>query len=181
VGDNTPHRVAFDSVVVIDCLQKTDGRYEWISPIVTDAENGLIVVIVSTMAISETVGIVGYTNDQSRNIIHDFYRKKWVFPITPGILISELSQEIQRSHRVDCADAVHLATALFEKTPIFLTNDGDSKKKKKRKKRPLLPLNGLISYEGTTLRIMTPKDYYTYRRSIGIFENTEKHPEGKQI
>lgn len=161
MATNPVERIALDSVVVIDLLDQKPGRYDWIKPIVKGAEDRELLIVVCAMGVAETVEVPGKTADQSRAIIKEFFDKSWIFPVAVTMPIGESAAEIQRTHRVDCADAVHLAAAIQSKSPFFLTNDGDSPTKKKRKSRPLLvldkQLNGL---DGNPLRIVTPQTYH---------------------
>ena len=169
VADNPAELVAFDSVVIIDLLMKRSGRYEWILPIVKRAEAGSAKVVFSSMAVAEVFKIKGESIAESRKIIAEFFGKKWVIPVAASILIGEEAAEIQRGNVIDCADAVHVATALAARAEFFLTNDGDSSVKKKRNKRPILILDNKLSRDGRMLRIMTPQQYSEHFHRIGIF------------
>ncbi len=161
MATKTIPRIAFDSVVVIDLLDQKQGRYEWIKPIVATAEAGELLVVVCAMGVAEVVGCPGKTADQSRAIIKEFFDKSWIVPLAVSVQIAEAAAEIQRRHKADCADAVHLAAAIYSKSSYFLTNDGDSPTtKKKRNKRPLLPLDKKLMVDGQPLRIVTPQRYH---------------------
>ena len=154
--------IAFDSVVIINCLEKKKGRIEWITPIIKRAENGEIKIVVCSMAYAETVRIKDENEKEladSKAIIQEFFDKPWIVPVATSIFIGEQAAELQRIHEIDCADAIHLASAVFAHAPVFLTNDGAHAVKKKRKQKPMLPLDKKIMVDGKPLRIMTPQDY----------------------
>lgn len=165
MATNPKERIAWDSVVVIDCLQKRkppdDDRYKWIKPMVARAEADELEVCVCAMGVAETVRVPDKENDESVSIIQAFYANTWVLPVAVSIFIGEQAAQIQRDHRIDCADAVHVAAAIFAGCSIFLTNDGDHEVKKKRKSRPILGLDKkLAAADGSQFRIMTPRDYH---------------------
>jgi len=145
-------------MVVIDCLEKRAGRYEFIAPIIKRAESKEVMIVVSTFAQTETQRINGYTDADSERIIEEFFDREWVHPEAPIQAICKLAGKLARDHNMATVDATHVATAAFTNCRVFLTNDGVAKKKK----QPLLPLDGqILCADGTPLRIMTPSLYHT--------------------
>lgn len=160
MATNQLPRVAWDSVVVIDFLDQKAGRYSFILPIAKDAENGKLMIVVSTMAIAETLHL-GHLKPDEEQIIFDFFERPYVHREAAGLFVCEQARDIRRAHPVDGADSIHLATAALLDVPFFLTNDGESK----RKKKPLLPLDKkIIMANKQPLRIMTPEDYDKIQR-----------------
>jgi hypothetical protein len=156
VTNNQAQKIAWDSCVVIDSLQKTPGRYVHIRPLILDAEADKLIVVVSAMAIVETIRVDGHAPPADLKIIEDFFDNPWVHPEAAGVKIAKIARDVRRAHKVDGIDAVHIATALATDAPVFLTTDGVAKKKK----TPLLPLDNLISIDGKpALRIRTPEQH----------------------
>jgi predicted nucleic acid-binding protein len=157
VAISPPTRIAWDSTVCIDFFQKTPGRYEYIRPIVEDAmaEPPQVIIVISVMAIAETLGSESSTPDDHRTIIRSFFDSKFVYPQSCDRGIAELAQDLRRKHPLNPADAIHLATAVHTQCSVLLTNDGDGR----RTKRRLIPLDGLIQCGGAKLRIMSPQAY----------------------
>jgi predicted nucleic acid-binding protein len=152
-------QIGWDTVVVIDFLDQTAERYPFILPIAKAAEAGKAVIVVSTLAITETIYLdpqaVASVADQEK-MISDFFDRPFVHREAASLFICEIARDIRRIHSVAGADAIHLATMVHTNTPFFLTNDGE----KKRKKNPLLPLDNKIKLaNGSMLRIMTPEAY----------------------
>lgn len=50
-------RVAWDTCVFIDCIEKRNGRIEFIEPMVREGEAGKLTIVCSTLAIVETIYI----------------------------------------------------------------------------------------------------------------------------
>lgn len=168
---NTRKLMAWDSVVVIDCLEKRVGRYEFISPLIKEAEAKELTVVVSTMAQTETQRFAGSQPEDEIRIIDEFFDREWVHPEDMGSAIAKIARDICIKHKIEHRDAVHIATAKFRHCPIFLTNDGMAKKKR----APLLPLDGkILLSDGTPLRIMTPQQYMEMTPLEGkpLFANT---------
>ena len=147
--------VAWDSVVVIDFLDQKAGRYQFILPIAKDAEAKKLTIVVSTMAVAETLHL-GHVKPDEEQVISDFFDRPDVHREAAGLFVCERARDIRKAHQVDGADAIHLATAAAIDVPFFLTNDGENK----RKKKPLLPLNQkILMANGQPLQIITPEDY----------------------
>jgi predicted nucleic acid-binding protein len=154
--------VAWDSNVVIDCLEKEkSARYEWVKPILLDAEADKVAIVISSIAIAETTRIDGRDMHIENKVVQDFFDEPYIDLHAAHRAIALIAREIRTHYDVDGADSIHLATAVFNDVPVFLTNDGDSKRQRNKKKNPtpLLPLDKLIVIKSGHLRVMTPKQY----------------------
>lgn len=173
---NADQRMAWDSCVIIDCLQKKVGRYEFIRPLVEQAEaKDLMIVVSAAMAVAETFKITGHPPEDEVREIEAFFDRPWVHPEDAGSAIGKIARDLRRAYGIDGADALHIATAVFTSCPVFLTNDGVSPKKK----TPLLPLDNQIKLaDGTLLRIMTPEQYHKMRVAAEnpLLANALGHP-----
>ena len=157
--DNKPLQVAWDSTVIIDCLQKKEDRYQWIRPLVQDAEAEKLKIVVSSFSVAEAFKVDGVEPPEDMRLIQEFFDFTWVRSEGSGIPVMEKARDLRRQFNIDGIDAVHVATAVYTNTPFFLTNDGEGRKKK----TPLLPLDNQIPIEGGYLRVMTPKQYHDMR------------------
>lgn len=153
---NQPTRIAWDTTVVIDCLQKKAGRYEWIKPLILEAEEGNIMIVVSSMAMTETFKINGVAPEDELRIIEGFFDRTYIHPESTSTHIAEISRSLRRQYPLEAIDSIHIASAVGTNCPYLLTNDGDNPKKKK----PILPLDRKIPIKDGVLRIMTPRQYH---------------------
>ena len=55
--------VLWDTCVVIDAIQKTPGRYEYIAPFITSAEEGKLKIVISMMTVSALVYLKEHDKD----------------------------------------------------------------------------------------------------------------------
>jgi len=151
-------RIAWDSCVIIDCLQKDlAGEYKHIQPIVERAEkNEFVVVVSSAYATAETYKVNGVNLEEQHKIIDDFYERPWVHSEDAGQAIGKIAAGLRIKHGIYAADSIHIATAVFTECSFFLTRDNG----KIKKKTSLLALDGEIMLpSGIALRVMTPKSY----------------------
>ncbi len=158
--------IAWDSCVIIDSLQKKE-RYEFVRPMIKEAEDGDLMVVVSTMAMAETYRIDGCPPEDEVRIIEEFFDRKWVHPEEAGSAIAKIARDLCRDHGIVNPDAVHVATAKFTNCKVFLTRDG-VRKRRNKEAPPLLPLDGkILLADGTPLRIMTPQQYMETAALVG--------------
>lgn len=162
MATNSPKRLAWDSNVVIDSLEKEkSNRYQWVKPLIVDADDGKLVIIISSIAVAETCRIDGKDMRIENDIIRDFFDRTYVELYSADRAVAEIAREIRTQHNVDGADSLHIATAIRAGVGVMLTNDGDSTRQKNKKKNPtpLLPLDKKLISDGKPLRIMTPQQY----------------------
>ena len=154
-------KIAWDSNIVIDCLQKKQPRYQWISPMLLEAEAGNLLIVISAISIMETTRIDGKEVHEHDDLVTAFFDKPYVELHAGHRKIAEIARAIRIKHDVDGADSIHLATAAITDTQIFLTNDGDAQRQRNKGKNPtpLLPHDGKIKIPSGVLRIMTPESY----------------------
>jgi predicted nucleic acid-binding protein len=165
VATNPLLQIGWDSVAVIDFLDQKAGRFPFLLPIAKDAEDRKLIIVISTMAVAETLHLSTAPPADQARIISDFFDRPFVHREAAGLSVCEIARDIRRAHPVDGADSIHLATAVHTNTPFFLTNDGDSK----RKKKPLLPLDKkIVLANESSLRIMTPESYDKMRAAVAL-------------
>ena len=91
---------------------------------------------------------------KQRELIRGFFQNSYFQFEPPHDWIAEFAQDVCREFNLNTIDAIHVATAVFTRTPILLTRDGQSARRRK-----LLPLDGKIRHRdpgGPPLRILTP-------------------------
>lgn len=171
VASNLIPSICLDSCVVIDLLEKREGRIEWLIPFVREAEDGKLKLVVSTMVIAETLRVDGLDTDEQRQLIRDFFENDFIYAFNVDRRVAERAQDLRRNHKLDGADSVHLATAIVAQCPYLLTNDGAGKTKRKG----LINLDQkVIRSDGSPLRIITPADYHKIQieRQNPIFQSS---------
>ena len=156
-------RVAWDSCVFIDCLEKREGRIEFIEPLVRDAEDGELAIICSALAIAETLHIEGMNKQEEQDAIAAFFRNDYVHVKAADIAVAEMARDIRRRSKLRSEDAIHLATAIQMGCECLLTNDGEGERKGNKK---LIPLDR----EHHDFRICTPQAYRSSQ--MPLFGNT---------
>ena len=153
---NSVERVVWDACVVIDAIQKTEGRYELIEPFLLDAERGEFQIVLSEGTVGEVVYLekldeAGMSRPEQRRLINDWLENPYIVrrSIHPGV--SRLAAELGDQYGIKrLGDRLVVATALMDGVPLLHTFDGHGNKP------------GLLAFDGMIgkppLRITIP-DY----------------------
>lgn len=125
--------VVWDSCVIIDALQKTEGRWDLIEPFLSEAEQGRLTIVVSEISVAEVSKLKAlkdtHSNEQIIQMIKDWFDHEYVArrPVHAGI--SEIAAQIARLHNIRrAADATVIATAVYENIGTVHTFDGYTNK-----------------------------------------------------
>lgn len=136
---NKPEIIAWDTCVIIDAIQKSDGKWEKIAPFVTDAENDRTRIVVSEISVVECSRLKesAAPPEEQHKLIDSWFESPYVVrrPIHPGI--TRAAVQLARAHKLGAADAIVLATALNNGASILHTGDGKTRKRGGK----LIPLN----------------------------------------
>jgi predicted nucleic acid-binding protein len=130
VGTTKPEmRISWDSTVCIDFLDREPSQFEFLRPIVEDAIAKRLIIVVSSLAISETIHLKSVADllEQQR-LIQSFFDASYVHVHAYERFIAERARDLRRSYKIDSADAGHVATAAFADCHVFLTDDGNAQK-----------------------------------------------------
>jgi predicted nucleic acid-binding protein len=159
---NKPERVCWDSSVIIDYLQQYPSRYADISPMIEQAENGELLIIVSEFSIAEVNKLRMLENNVSiegqRNLISEWFERDYIIPRVVDRGVSFLASQLQADYdSLKPADAVITATAIKHQAVTLFTYDGCKDDGSIRNRR-LLKLDGIIptGSEGQFLQIIIP-------------------------
>jgi predicted nucleic acid-binding protein len=152
----------FDSCIFIHLLRqkKTGKEFDACQALLKQAESGKLLIVSSTIAIVEVNRIDGHSGlpvDQSKDIFK-FFLNRCILLRTPDRPTMEYAHELSRTFKgyLKPMDAIHVATAMIARVPVFYTYDGN---KPNRSKGGLLKLDGKISrVGGVPLRIEVPPD-----------------------
>jgi predicted nucleic acid-binding protein len=152
----SPGLVYFDTCPFIDLLQQSDqDRFEACDDLRLKAENKLILIVTSAVTIVEVNKLPKSTTvlpeEQSKKIL-DFFENPYIAIRPLDRRTAELAHELTRTHRLDNLVAIHVATAIVNKVPVFYTYDDGGRKKR----------SGLLRHHLKTgdppLQILKPPD-----------------------
>jgi predicted nucleic acid-binding protein len=162
VATDSPTRIAWDSNIVIDALEKEkSARYQWVKPLILDAEASKLIIVLSSVCIAETCRVDGKDMHLNNETVRDFFDRSYLELYAADRAICLVARDIRTKYDIDGADSIHLATAIVAGVSIFLTNDGDSVRQRNKKKNPtpVLPLDQKLTSASGVLRVLTPKLY----------------------
>ncbi len=131
----------WDSDVLIHALQRTPGHLAELEPLITEAENGNIQILLSTFTLMEIYkdldGVNAISKEDDELITAFFENPYFIFKdVTHPIALS--TRQISREFGIKPKDAVHVATALYYNVPVlFSYDDGLLKKSGKIGNPPL--------------------------------------------
>ena len=98
---------------------KKVGCIEFILPIVKEAEDGKLFIVVSAMAIAETLHLGTPGNAQDYQIISEFFDSKEVWEQAVDRAVAECARDIRRTHEITGADSLHVATGACDRLADF--------------------------------------------------------------
>jgi predicted nucleic acid-binding protein len=150
--DEKPPAVGVDSCVLIELFDEKSPKRADIRQIFTDAENGKLTLLVSTMVHAE---VAASSKKLKAWDIHEVRRalsQSYFEPVELSIPIALLASDIARENNLKPADAVHAATCVAKRVRHSLTIDDK-----------LLRASGKILLDATdrskTLQIITPENF----------------------
>ena len=121
-------RRLWDSSVTIGYLAGYQEIYETCSQIIQQAERGETEIVISQMAIAETAYIGNLPDDESEQVIREFFSREYITPVNVNSPISAAAQGLVRKYRhtnrIRPPDAIHLATAMYLNLTVLETTDG---------------------------------------------------------
>lgn len=155
MGSEPCKRVALDSCVVIDILQRDSANGPWIMHLLRDAENGKVRLQASALAACEVTHVAGQAD--ARKTIIDFFRRPDIDVFPVDIVIADYVREIiDRAEGPKPADAIHVASAALHSADVLLTRDAGGG----RQRKSVLSLDGQTLPRGKKLRVMTPQQFH---------------------
>jgi predicted nucleic acid-binding protein len=117
----------WDTAVIIDALQQTDAsKMLVIEPLIKDAEDGKLLILISTYVLIETykdLDGVNVTSKEEDEKIVAFFENPFfeIRDVTEPIALS--ARKISREHGIKAKDSVHVATAIYHNVSTFFTYD----------------------------------------------------------
>ena len=124
-----PQRRLWDSSVIIGYLAGEEAVYEHCRSIIEQAKRGEVEIVVSTLAAAEVAYLQGYSQEESEDMIREFFGRSYVIPMVVDIRLAAIARSLVSKHkdvrRIKPADAIHLATAIQLNLPVLETTDAD--------------------------------------------------------
>ncbi len=115
--------------MIIDYLAGNENVAEHCHLIVEQAERGELEIVVSTLAAAEVAYLEGYSNENSEDLIREFFGRDYIIPVAVDIRLAAIARSLVRRYkdvrRIKPADAIHLATAIQLNLSVVETTDGD--------------------------------------------------------
>jgi predicted nucleic acid-binding protein len=118
-----PVRRVWDSCTIINYLAgrqvAADCQF-----IINQAERGELEIVVSAFAEAEVVKLDGELQQDSEELIREFFGRNYIIRAALDIPVAALVRELVRNNKgLKPYDAIHIATALHHKIPILETYD----------------------------------------------------------
>jgi len=93
-------KIAWDSMVLIDCLQRKAGRIEDIEPIIREAEQGRILITCSVLIKTECFKIDGIEPDEQVAMIEGFLENEYFEFESVHDWIAKKARDLRRDHKL---------------------------------------------------------------------------------
>ncbi len=124
-----PRRRLWNSSVIIGYLAGEEAVYEHCRSIIEQAERGEVEIVVSTLAAAEVAYLEGYSQENSENMIREFFGRAYVIPVAVDVMLAAIARSLVSKYKDDLRikppDAIHLATAIQLGLTILETTDAD--------------------------------------------------------
>ena len=151
---DSPELVYFDACLFIELLQQSNqDRFDACEDIRQKAEKNTLIIVTSAVTIVEVnklPELKSLPEEQSKKII-EFFENPYIAIRPVDRRTAEYAHELTRTHGLANLDAIHIATAIVNKVPVFYTYDAPKGKRK-----------GLLRYHlkvgKPPLQILTPPD-----------------------
>lgn len=156
----TTEKIAWDSCIIIDAIQKEPERWPAIEPMARRAESGDLSIVVSTVSLAEVVYLrefatTGMSQADQDDLIKRWFDNDYVYTRNADIGICEEAAKLGRAHRVTPLDSIILATAVLTETKVLVTYDDAGKSSTGVS---LLDLDSKVTAGRDLLRIVTPEN-----------------------
>ena len=122
-------RVAWDSCVLIDALQKDPKWFPELRPMYRAALAGRLSILVSEVCVAEVcklnaISQVGLPIDIAKRKIELFYQQAFVIRRPADRREASMAAALIRDHGLDTCDAIIVATASIHRAAALFTRDG---------------------------------------------------------
>ncbi len=151
--------MAWDSCIIIDAIQRKEGRYSAIQPMVRKAENAGLFIIVSMASIAEVMYLrefaaAGMSQKDQNDLIEKWFDNKYLIKRNVDFGVGKEAASLRRRFKgLTPVDSIILATAIVNKADTLITYDANNE----GGRVALLDLDGKLGNSDT--RISLPEDY----------------------
>ncbi len=150
--DEKPAAVGVDSCVLIELFDEKSSKRADIKQIFSDAENGKLTLVISTMVHAEVAASSKKLKAWDVVEVRRALSQSYFEPVEISIPIALLAADLARENGLKPADALHAATCVAKRVRFLLTIDDK-----------LLSADGKILLDASdrskTLRILTPQAF----------------------
>lgn len=118
----------WDSDVFLAWFNNEPGKRDKCLGAIHSAENGELEIITSTLTFAEVLWLKKRPklDKDASNLIRNFFNQEYIIPVVLDRGIAEYAQDlIWLYNKLKPKDAIHVASALKNKIPIFDTFDND--------------------------------------------------------
>ena len=134
-----PEIVAWDSCIIIDAICKDKDIYPHLDPVLRRAENGELLILVSTLSIAEVKYLRPFSSDLSQEdqneLIRAWFANEYVVARNADFNICNIASEIGQhasqyvqGKNLTTIDSVILATAVANEAGALITRDNGNNK-----------------------------------------------------
>jgi len=153
MDQTNPKIICWDANCFIAWFNEEQGRYDVCSAIIEAAQRGETRLFTSYLTLAEVCQIPNTYPSEAEDSIADFFKSRpYIIEVAVDWFVCRIARDLMSRFKLDCRDAIHLATAIHTKADIFHTYDHDN----------LLKLNGKIP--GYSLTIAEP--VYNYQTKL---------------
>lgn len=150
--DEKPAAIGIDSCVLIELFDEKSPKRADIRQIFTDAENGKLALLVSTMVHAEVAASSKKLKAWDIAEVRRALSQSYFEPVELSVPIALLASDIARETGLKSPDAIHAATCVTKRVRHLLTIDDK-----------LLKASGKVLFDATdrskTLQIITPEQF----------------------
>lgn len=157
----TKPRVAWDSNILIDAIQKDPKWWPEIRPVYRSALEGKVDIVVSEISVAEVCKLnaataAGMSPDDVIKKIRLFFQNMFIQRRPADRRESALAAELIRDLNLDTCDAIIAATASIHQATVLYTRDG---LKQRKNKTSLLQCDGKIGEPPLSIKPPSSKNY----------------------
>ena len=146
-----PKIICWDTSCFCAWFNAEQGRYDVCNAIIEAAQKGEVKLMASYLTLAEVVKIPNQYPSEAEDAIAEFFKsRQYITKVAVDWFVCRIARDLMTRFKLDCRDAIHLATAIHRKADTLQTYDHND----------LLKLNGHIP--GYSLSITEPFfDYQT--------------------